>query len=279
LIDAYKNGNGGGSNPTPTPTPSSSSAGNSGGGNSSNSSGGSNCGTTVTIGTGAETKVEAECYVNKNGANLVTSTENGITNIGYIENGYSTTYRVNAPSGRAGQYTMQFRIASEQQINFTVKVNNTNVGNISRGGTGGWNTYFTESLVSKAQLNTGDNTIVLEFGGAVNVDYFLLVGTAVTPSSSSAAISSSSSVAPPVPIRSPQIVSGNIRVQAIDNSIMLENLPQNAKIEAYNLQGKQIYSNYSENSKILRILVQTKGMYIIKIKFGSETKLLRVPVM
>jgi len=63
------------------------------------------------------------------------------------------------------------------------------------------------------------------------------------------------------------------------NNIVLENLPSNAKIEVYNLQGKHIYSAaYPENSKILRIGVQTKGMYIVQITFGSEKKIQRFVV-
>jgi len=91
------------------------------------------------------------------------------------------------------------------------------------------------------------------------------------------------------PILLPQIANGNIQVRAIGNAIVLENLPKAAKIEVYNLQGKRIYSSNSVNSQILRnkdnrhlvehsavdgstslvILVQTKGMYIVKI--GSQT--------
>jgi len=81
------------------------------------------------------------------------------------------------------------------------------------------------------------------------------------------------------PINLPQIASGNLRAQATASAIVLENLPSNAKIEIYNLQGKRIYSNHSENSQILKILVQTKGMYIIKVKFSGETKSLRIPVI
>jgi hypothetical protein len=51
---------------------------------------------------------------------------------------------------------------------------------------------------------------------------------------------------------------------------MLENLPSNAKVEVYNLQGNRIYSAYPENPKILRIGVQTKGMYIIKLKSSGN---------
>jgi len=64
--------------------------------------------------------------------------------------------------------------------------------------------------------------------------------------------------------RTSQII-GNINVHTITNTIQLSNLPQNAKIEVYNLQGKRIYSTNSGNSKILRIPVQTRGMYIVKV--------------
>jgi len=278
LIDKYK-GNFS-SNPTPTPTPSSSSNNNSGGGTSSNSSGGgSNCGSVVTAST-ETTKIEAECYLSKNGANMKTESANGVTSIGYIENGYSTTYKVSIPSGRAGQYTMRFRIATEVQSNFTVKVNGTNVGRIDQGSTGNWNTYIDKELTSKAQFNNGENTIVLEFGSAINVDYFLIIGGPL-PSSSSARYSSSSA---PSSSSSSSLPSSSSSVDPVPilqspNAITLESLPSNTKIEVYNLQGKLIYSGYSEKSQILKIPVQTKGMYIVKIKSGSEIKLLRVPVM
>ena len=76
---------------------------------------------------------------------------------------------------------------------------------------------------------------------------------------------------------------GRIEVQTTGNAILLSNLPQNAKVEVYNLQGKLIYSAHPENDhpadvrqrasserapKILRIGVQT-GIYIIKI--GTQT--------
>jgi len=67
----------------------------------------------------------------------------------------------------------------------------------------------------------------------------------------------------------PQIATGSIRVQATANAITLENLPKNTKVQIYSLQGKQIYSANSDNSQILRIPVQTKGMYVVKA--GSQT--------
>jgi len=67
---------------------------------------------------------------------------------------------------------------------------------------------------------------------------------------------------------------GRIGVQTIGNAILLSNLPSNAKVDVYNLQGKRIYSANPENPQILRIGVQTKGIYVIKI--GNQT--LRVAV-
>jgi len=95
---------------------------------------------------------------------------------------------------------------------------------------------------------------------------------AISSSSTGTNSSSSGSV---VPIRLPQIASGNLRAQATTNAIVLENLPSNTKIEVYSLQGKQIYSNHSENSQILKISVQTKGIYVVKV--SNQT--LRILVM
>ncbi len=129
-------------------------------------------------GGGDTIKVEAESYTNKVGDAMKTETANGITNIGYIESGYSTTYN-NVSASSAGDYTMQFRVAAGTDIpsySFTVSVNGQNVGTISGNNTGSWDAYITATLSSKVRLNAGNNTIVLNFQSAVNVDYFLLIG-------------------------------------------------------------------------------------------------------
>jgi len=100
------------------------------------------------------------------------------------------------------------------------------------------------------------------------------------PSSSSTTPSSSSGN--DTPIRLPQIAtSKTFRVQSMGNVIVLENLPKNTKVKIYNLQGKQIHSSHSENFQILRIPVQTKGIYVVKVKFGNQgsNSILRVPVL
>jgi hypothetical protein len=86
----------------------------------------------------------------------------------------------------------------------------------------------------------------------------------ITLSSSSITITPSSSSWAATPVIQPQRASGNIRIHTTANAIVLENLPKNAKVEVYNLQGKQVYSAYPENPLILRIGVQTKGVYVIK---------------
>jgi uncharacterized repeat protein (TIGR02543 family) len=86
----------------------------------------------------------------------------------------------------------------------------------------------------------------------------------VTSSSSSEETPSSSS-SDNTPIRLPQIAGTPISVHATSNAIILQNLPTNTKVEVYNLQGKRIYMNNPENPLIMKIKVQTKGIYIVKI--------------
>jgi uncharacterized protein (TIGR02145 family) len=83
-----------------------------------------------------------------------------------------------------------------------------------------------------------------------------------------AASNPSSSSVGKTTINLPQIVSGSIGIHIAANTILLSNLPSNAKVEVYNLQGKRIYSANSENFKTLQIQVKT-GMYIVKA--GSQT--------
>jgi hypothetical protein len=70
-------------------------------------------------------------------------------------------------------------------------------------------------------------------------------------------------------IRSLQIANSQIIARTTNNGIILENLPRNAKVEAYNLHGKRIYSGNPENPKILKIMVQTRGIYVVKA--GTQT--------
>jgi hypothetical protein len=124
-------------------------------------------------------KIEAEDFTSKND-NIQIITAEGITLVGYIENGNSITYTVYAPC--AGARMMVFRIASEYDNSFSVTVNGTLSGSVATTVTGSWSNYQFVNLSSDVQLNQGNNTVVLNFGGPVNIDYFLLTyGQAATP--------------------------------------------------------------------------------------------------
>jgi endoglucanase len=87
------------------------------------------------------------------------------------------------------------------------------------------------------------------------------------PASSSSSLdisSSSSSSDDPSPITISKAANGPIRVHAISKAIVLENLPSNTNAEVYNLHGVLVYSANSGNSQILKIPVQTKGLYIVR---------------
>jgi len=76
----------------------------------------------------------------------------------------------------------------------------------------------------------------------------------------------------------PQIAVGKVRISAIGKTIALENVPAGAKVGVYNAQGKLIssksFNQVNQGSDNMRIPVQTKGIYIVKI--GNQT--LRVAV-
>jgi len=120
-------------------------------------------------------KIEAEAFEQKNGDNLVTETKNGITSIGYIENGYSTTYKFDIEL--AGTYKVICRVGSGlQSSNFNIAVDDENVGKIDFAGTvDNWETFHDETLSSKVTLDKGSHTLKLNFGSAVNVDWIKLV--------------------------------------------------------------------------------------------------------
>jgi uncharacterized repeat protein (TIGR02543 family) len=130
------------------------------------------------------TKVEAEsltgglptCNASASSNPMCISTANGITNIGWINGGDVANYSVNVP--RAGAYTIVFRVANGMDgSNFTVRVNGSQVGGDVRvNNTGSWDTYLYVTHSPDAQFNAGANTVQLNFGGPVNVDYFLLLG-------------------------------------------------------------------------------------------------------
>ncbi|MCL2183812.1 MAG: InlB B-repeat-containing protein [Chitinispirillia bacterium] len=105
------------------------------------------------------------------------SNSDGVTNIGWINNGDNATYTINVTNlAKNGTYTFDIRFASAQDVSFSVTINGSTVGSVNRGGTGGWDTYVMQKLASDVTLREGENRIEFRFNGAVNIDYFLLYG-------------------------------------------------------------------------------------------------------
>jgi len=102
----------------------------------------------------------------------------------------------------------------------------------------------------------------------------IIVSDPNSPSSSSSDDNSSSS-AMTTPITHPKIPSGPIFAYAAKGAIMLGNVPHGAKVQLYNIHGEQIYSANHVNPQILKIEVQAKGMYFVKV--NGQT--LQIPVM
>jgi hypothetical protein len=67
-------------------------------------------------------------------------------------------------------------------------------------------------------------------------------------------------------------------VSALSNAINLT-VKNSAVLEIYNLNGTKIRAwNFKSGSHSVFLKDLPKGLYIAKAKFGSETKILRVPV-
>jgi arabinogalactan endo-1,4-beta-galactosidase len=97
--------------------------------------------------------------------------------------------------------------------------------------------------------------------------------------SSSSDISSSSSTTPIFFSQRAKTISLII----VDKVIMLQNLPTGAKVEVFGLSGKLITISHfplatSHLGSNMRIPIQKKGFYIVKVSFGNEKKLLRAIV-
>ncbi|MDR2580577.1 MAG: T9SS type A sorting domain-containing protein, partial [Fibromonadaceae bacterium] len=117
-----------------------------------------------------------------------------------------------------------------------------------------------------------------EFGVSISVDLAELVtGMSFAPETSGSETEASISISSldvymSENIESPIIPAGpkaNFAANAVNGSIILSNLPQNVKIEVYNLQGKLISSKsldqVNQSSGNMKIGVQAKGVYIIRV--------------
>ena len=93
-------------------------------------------------------------------------------------------------------------------------------------------------------------------------------------SSSSRASSSSAEVSPILP----QIVTNSLAVQ-IKNGVNLQ-VVNGAAVEIYGIKGNLIKKqNYKAGIYKLSLVNLPKGIYLVKVQFGGDMKILRVPVM
>jgi len=78
-------------------------------------------------------------------------------------------------------------------------------------------------------------------------------------------------------IRTPQIAANGLKAYTLGNSIILQNLPENAEAQVYSLSGKLVSSksfNQVNQGSDMSVDVQAKGIYLVKV--GKQT--LRVTV-
>lgn len=120
-----------------------------------------------------EIKVEAEDFTSKSGDNIVVEDKGTHKNIGYIEAGNSTTYKVDI--SKSGKYAFSFRVATAQDNgSFSVSVDGSNKGTVSFTNTGDWQQYAMKELQGTVDMEAGQRTIQLTYNGAMNLDYFII---------------------------------------------------------------------------------------------------------
>jgi len=121
----------------------------------------------------AYSNIQAEDYDSSYGPNLRTfSLPDGGSAIGYIENGYSTTYN-NIDFGD-GAVSVTARVATQNATTIQVRsggANGTLLGTISVPSTSSFDTY--QNVTATLSNITGVHDITLVFSGPVNVDYFV----------------------------------------------------------------------------------------------------------
>ena len=143
--------------------------------------------------------LEVEDFVNQSGIEVEnTSDVGGGKNIGYIENGDFTNYKVTV--AEAGDYQVQAKVATNT-TGGTIKIeaDGTNVGELTVANTGGWQAWKT--VTTTVTLNAGEQTLQLNFTGGsgylfnVNNLSFVEAVTSVEPNNDCIAVEKNGVVA------------------------------------------------------------------------------------
>ena len=129
-----------------------------------------------------------------------------------------------------------------------------------------------DSWYSICPASTGAHTLTYTSNTA-NVQFELqCIG--ASSSSSAEAESSSSGTVTPVAVNIPN---ANV-VQVIKNGVSLQAI-NNATLEVFNLKGNSVRRlNLTSGTWSIQFGDLPKGLYLVKISFGSERKILRIPV-
>lgn len=109
-------------------------------------------------------KIEAESFSAQTGTTIeATSDAGGGSNLGYIDNGDWTEYKVNVTS--AGNYAVNIRVAtSSSGGSIQILWNNQHIGTAQVTSTGGWQAWTT--VTTNVSLTQGQGTLRLNFQGS-----------------------------------------------------------------------------------------------------------------
>lgn len=131
---------------------------------------------TENCGTGTEVKIEAESYTAMKGVETETTQDSGGgSNLGYIDNGDWMTYsNIVLPTSASGQYEISYRVASLNSTRLKIEQPGGAVhyGNLSFGGTGGWQAWTTVSHTISLPTGTSSLSIVSTATDGWNFNWF-----------------------------------------------------------------------------------------------------------
>lgn len=119
---------------------------------------------------------EAEAYTAVTGEVQTEDTQDvgGGQNVGYIDAGDALEYTIVAPID--GTYKFQYRLASglESASEFDVSIDDMLIDGQSLSGTGGWQVWTTLES-GEFDLTAGEHTVVFNFAGGMNFNWFAIV--------------------------------------------------------------------------------------------------------
>lgn len=116
-------------------------------------------------------QIEAEDYDDASEGRTETTTDSGGgLNVGWINTNEYLSYNVNVPS--SGTYTIDLRVASlNSSINLDIYQDNSLVGSVSEGSTGGWQSWTTVS--TSVNLSSGNSILkIVATGNNWNINWF-----------------------------------------------------------------------------------------------------------